>query len=787
MDEKEKLPHEALLDTKKPISTPGIERVIPLRFVHPRPTGSVTLSATLDAHHQGITRLNSAFRGAGIQFSLYSAEAYAMPKIAEAYRSGLNTEYNWSEVFSEFDQIPWFDVTSSSFSSINKYSPTNWMAAVTSKFGPDEAIVVWVQGQSGPSPLDVSLIGAFANGPHQSKTILVGSAWLSAQYGFAHEMGHYFNLPHTWALSALDPSTNANTKAWDWWDLIFCPSNNASVPHEYYNDRASALNSTKCGDPPGGGENAYESIDRHGGCVVNGSGGSGGMGFMNCTISVSGSPRTETKTSSDPEIKNGLGMDVSNPPSGTAAYGNNAMSYYVPGWNHPDADCYGCANLRFSASQIEMVKKVLRYEIHAKENSGNPASILWKDSDGARTKLGRKLSWQHQVSYNLDFDGDNKRDIALWEPPLTVGGTGTFHVLLSTRSWSTSSSDKLAISLGTLDSIPVLNDFNGDGRADLGVFYASGNGASNNQAYWKFCYTNSSDVFLTSCSSPTTVAFGERRDVPLVGSNFDNNTSTGEIAVYRPDTQEWFWSIEPFSSYTQRSTWQSTNTRSHAPLLNDYDLDGATDLAGYEPSSAIFYLHLASSSWNTLNKTHAMGGDFVASPGVTSFPGTQAARGGGIPIAGMISDTSGYPALGVWDVDGGKWSVAWKAGLSTSWVQNCTFGQAGDVPFGLPNKAIFTGNHSPLAYYRHIPNGNSLMSFYTGGLSTICGSGATITTSLGTLGPYTRVFPVADMSGDGKPEIIQYNPEKSEIKILSSDSYTTSTTISFGSTLSYFL
>ena len=73
-----------------------------------------------------------------------------------------------------------------------------------------------------------------------------------------------------------------------------------------------------------------------------------------------------------------------------------------------------------------------------------------------------------------DFDGDAKADIGYVVPP-SGGQSGAYAILLSSRGYSFAAGQALFVAAGypSLGDTPVVGDFDGDGKADPGIWRAS--------------------------------------------------------------------------------------------------------------------------------------------------------------------------------------------------------------------------------------------------------------------------------------------------------------------------
>jgi hypothetical protein len=70
-----------------------------------------------------------------------------------------------------------------------------------------------------------------------------------------------------------------------------------------------------------------------------------------------------------------------------------------------------------------------------------------------------------------DFDGDGKADMGVWRP-----SDGGWYVLTSSTNWDPGENIRLARQWGTQGDVPLTADFDGDGKADMGVWRPSDGG-----------------------------------------------------------------------------------------------------------------------------------------------------------------------------------------------------------------------------------------------------------------------------------------------------------------------
>ena len=114
----------------------------------------------------------------------------------------------------------------------------------------------------------------------------------------------------------------------------------------------------------------------------------------------------------------------------------------------------------------------------------------------------------------------------------------------------------------------AVNDFDADGRTDIGVFRPSTGG-------W----------FVSRSGGGNTVqTWGVSTDI-LTPGDFDGD-GRADIAVYRPSTGQWFISRSTGGSIV--TTW---GVSTDVPVVGDYDGDGRDDIAVYRPSTGQWFIN----------------------------------------------------------------------------------------------------------------------------------------------------------------------------------------------------
>ena len=254
----------------------------------------------------------------------------------------------------------------------------------------------------------------------------------------------------------------------------------------------------------------------------------------------------------------------------------------------------------------------------------------------------------------LDFDGDKRTDYSAIQ---NVSGGMLWNNYRTTTGYS-------AVNFGSFaDDIPVPNDFDGDGRADIAV--------------WR----NSNGTFYVLQSSTNTfraVQFGQAGDNPNVSQDFDGD-GRDDFAVTRAQNGMLFWYIlrsrDGFIGY-------QFGTDTDKPLRGDYDGDGKADLAVYRPNS--------SSPANTFFIRKSSDNGLIAN----TF-GTSATD----KIVPGDYDGDGKTDIAVWRTTNGVWYYLPSSDVN---FRSFQFGAPGDLPTpgdydgdGKTDFAVYRPNTSP--------------------------------------------------------------------------------------------
>jgi hypothetical protein len=200
-----------------------------------------------------------------------------------------------------------------------------------------------------------------------------------------------------------------------------------------------------------------------------------------------------------------------------------------------------------------------------------------------------------------DYDGDGKTDIAIYRP--------------STRTFAVSQSSKngalLSVPFGDVGSIPIAGDFDGDGKTDMAVYEVIQEGG---RTTLSFHISLSSKKGALLSPSPT---LGSSSSVPVLG-DYDGDGKT-DIAVFNPTYSanypftSTFYILQSSNGQVRTVTFCAPTAANPAetvayanitssftcpsgaylygvPLTGDWDGDGKTDAALYQPGTRTFYI-----------------------------------------------------------------------------------------------------------------------------------------------------------------------------------------------------
>jgi hypothetical protein len=749
----------------------GMERLVPLRFVNVLPcVPGCTDNLAYDVLLENVRNANEVFKPAGIQFWVRSVERYAAPTFVNLSDQ---TKVSWSTAYAELGQA-FPSMPSDAWTPPTAMKTRRaWLVAMATVYGDPAEILVWLNTSGHNTPT-----------PEEGRDVqMSGPGMVGEPYKFAHELGHFFGLRHPWVdetsdfgAIAIEPETGETKKKADRWDLVYAPGISAATPHLYFVDKAGALalesNSqliykkpcdVHCAPTPG-------CKCAEGGC---------GCPASECSSCRDvGTPLTsiECHVGTTPMYWESLSTG-DGPLRGLSKTVNGVVAVNVMTFNGD----FRTDRYFISDSQIEQIREYLRWDVPLINFTANVVEFrntayAWTAS-GRRPRLG---SWNvPEPTSKLDFNNDGLRDIAVWIPPANATDPGRLRVLLS-PSFSQSAGSMIDTTFGRLGDLPVPMDYNTDGRTDFGIFQP-GNGAARNDptnttGYWRWCITsttpastNCSGIGQTSCSSGQPCkAYGVRSDVPVAGLEFDG-ALPNEFSVYRASSGTWYWANASGSINTQRNIGNAKT--GSIPLAGLYDGDFLTDIVVYQPTNATYYYRRSEQAWNTVGN-RAMGAKFIPNPSGSSID-----RSGAIPMPMYRGLTICSPGcfqysrrtFSLFFPADGTWNTLWDPFGTGPLDAPCPYGIGGsDQPFTGFNRDPFPDMRSDMGVYR-ATGGNSGKIFTRQSLVGAC-NGTNMNPTCSSCGVKARVVAVADMTGDGREELVVLDGENTRIEWRTSES-----------------
>ncbi|HSK70270.1 MAG TPA: FG-GAP-like repeat-containing protein [Pyrinomonadaceae bacterium] len=165
-----------------------------------------------------------------------------------------------------------------------------------------------------------------------------------------------------------------------------------------------------------------------------------------------------------------------------------------------------------------------------------------------------------------DWDGDGKADQAVYRMGAKESEQSYFYFR---GSLNNPDGNITFIPFGKYGDLPIMGDYDGDGRLDPTIFRPSVG------EWW---------ILRSSDKTSRVFQFGRNGDKPVSG-DFTGDGRT-DIAIFRPSTGEWFILRSEDNSYYSAPFGRNGDI----PVVGDYDGDGRDDIGVWRPSNGFWYI-----------------------------------------------------------------------------------------------------------------------------------------------------------------------------------------------------
>ena len=191
----------------------------------------------------------------------------------------------------------------------------------------------------------------------------------------------------------------------------------------------------------------------------------------------------------------------------------------------------------------------------------------------------KKLDWGlggHKLLVG-DFDGDRKSDLGFFD-----GETGLWQLLYSGGNFNEAKASQATPGYGLhvvfgKNELPTVGDFNGDGLTDLATYTISKQG----RMVWTLQMLKNQGKNLGQSRK---IVFGVSGDIPIIGDFNCNGKS--DISVFNPENNT--WSFRYGKENIKKVKWIPQGATGHLePLTGDFDGDGCSDMAYFEKRTGV--------------------------------------------------------------------------------------------------------------------------------------------------------------------------------------------------------
>jgi len=228
---------------------------------------------------------------------------------------------------------------------------------------------------------------------------------------------------------------------------------------------------------------------------------------------------------------------------------------------------------------------------------GSTGTFYWLTSSSGYT-AGGSQQWGIQSLGDMpmlgDLDGDGASDLIVWRP-----STGMWYWLTSSSGYNRSFPGSVAFGSGTMGDVPLIGDFDGDGRADISVWRPA-----DGTFYWLTSSTN----FSYAGARAKQWGAAWLGDTPMLG-DFDGDAKS-DLVVWRASTGMWYWvsSSSGYSNSAGRNVLFGSQSVGDQPFLADVDGDGKADPCVWRAITNMWYVLYSSSGYTNVAARYLAGG-----------------------------------------------------------------------------------------------------------------------------------------------------------------------------------
>jgi len=254
----------------------------------------------------------------------------------------------------------------------------------------------------------------------------------------------------------------------------------------------------------------------------------------------------------------------------TAASGTGWNCAILPG-PQTEMDCSAPAGTLAPGSSYPPITLTVNVATNAPASVTNNVSVFGINDANFANNFASDITTIKSRVLSADFDGDGKADFGVWRPDTTTG-QAHFFVLRSSDGGET------VVQFGGPGDIIVPGDYDGDGKTDFAIWRAD---ASTGQAHFF--------VLRSSDGGETVQQFGGPGDIPVPG-DYDGDGKT-DFAVWRPDPTTGKAFLFVLRSSDGGETVVQFGAPGDIPVPGDYDGDGKTDFAVWRADATTGQAH----------------------------------------------------------------------------------------------------------------------------------------------------------------------------------------------------